>query len=172
MKIKPSPVRVDGEETYLVRTTIEDENIDPSLPYDQMLMNVVNTQMGVTMKRKIFQYSSEYNSNYIVIENTFINTGNIDGDEEIERTSVIYKMFIFTINTEWLLAEKQEYYLVILPLGVEIHLMTKEDHTEMMRIILKKYDTNIRGTDILQNLITGIMLADQFENPTKDLAQE
>ncbi|MCB9248876.1 MAG: hypothetical protein H6613_10215 [Ignavibacteriales bacterium] len=86
-KFKPSTIRVDGAESYFVKTVIEDENIKPDMPYDQMLYNVVNTQMGMTMKRKIFQFSGEYFNNFIVTENTFINTGNIDVDPEIERTS-------------------------------------------------------------------------------------
>ena len=63
------------------------EVVDESLPYDQMLYNVVNTQMGVTMKRKLFQFSTSYHNNYIVQDITFINTGNLDGDSDIERTS-------------------------------------------------------------------------------------
>jgi len=84
-KFNPTPVFVDGEETFSYKNTVE--IVDESLPYDQMFYNVVNTQMGLTMKRKIFQFSNKYNSNYIVQEFTFINTGNIDGDSDIERTS-------------------------------------------------------------------------------------
>ncbi|GAB5408083.1 MAG: hypothetical protein BalsKO_04480 [Balneolaceae bacterium] len=36
------------------------------------------------MKRNIKQFSQQYHDNYHVIEYTFINTGNTDGDEEIE----------------------------------------------------------------------------------------
>ena len=36
------------------------------------------------MKRKIYQFSNPYYDNFHVTEYTFINTGNIDGDEEIE----------------------------------------------------------------------------------------
>jgi hypothetical protein len=84
-KFNPTDVLVDGEVTFSVKNTVEEE--DENLTYDQALLNTVNTQMGVTMKRKIFQFSKEYYNNFIVIENTFINTGNIDGDPEIERTS-------------------------------------------------------------------------------------
>jgi len=84
-KFNPSPVIVDGEVTFLFKNTVD--VVNESLPYDQMLYNVVNTQMGVTMKRKIFQYSTQYNNNYVVMDFTFINTGNIDGDAEIERQS-------------------------------------------------------------------------------------
>lgn len=84
-KFNPTPVLVDGEVTFSFKNTVE--VVNENLPYDQMLYNVVNTQMGITMKRKIFQYSNQFLNNFIVIEYTFINTGNIDGDSEIERTS-------------------------------------------------------------------------------------
>ncbi len=84
-KFTPTPVRVDGEVTFSINSSIDAE--DENLPYDQVLYNTVNTQMGVTMKRKIFQYSREYYNNFIVIEHTFINTGNIDKDDNIERAS-------------------------------------------------------------------------------------
>ena len=84
-KFNPTPVYVDGEETFLYKNTVE--VVDENLPYDQMLYNVVNTQIGLTMKRKLFQYSNKYNNNYIVQEYTFVNTGNIDNDPEIEITS-------------------------------------------------------------------------------------
>ena len=84
-KFNPTPVLVDGEITFSIKNTVEDE--DEDLTYDQILYNTVNTQMGVTLKRKIFQFSKEYYNNFIVIEHTFINTGNIDKDAEIERTS-------------------------------------------------------------------------------------
>ena len=84
-KFNPSPVYVDGEETFLFVNTVD--VVDESLPYDQMLYNVVNTQMGVTMKRKLFQFSTKYHDNYIVHDVTFVNTGNLDGDSDIERTS-------------------------------------------------------------------------------------
>ncbi len=58
------------------------------MPYDQMIYNYVNTQLGMSMKRKIYQFSNPYYDNFHVLEYTFYNTGNIDGDIEIERTSV------------------------------------------------------------------------------------
>ena len=44
----------------------------------------VNTQLGITMTRRIFQFSQEYHDNYIVSEYTFKNTGNVDADTDIE----------------------------------------------------------------------------------------
>lgn len=81
----PTPVFVDGVESYSKFVEITEEDVDENLFADRVIYNEVNTQMGITMKRKIFQFSNEYHNNYIVTEYTFINSGNIDGDAEIER---------------------------------------------------------------------------------------
>ncbi|MCF6270698.1 MAG: T9SS type A sorting domain-containing protein [Melioribacteraceae bacterium] len=85
-KFQPTEVRVDGELTNYPGQQITIDELDPNMPYDQMIYNVVNTQLGMTMKRKIFQFSNPYYDNFHVTEYTFINTGNIDDDDEIERT--------------------------------------------------------------------------------------
>ncbi len=85
-KFQPTDVRVDGELTNYPLQQITIDELDPNMPYDQMIYNLVNTQLGMTMKRKIFQFSNPYYDNFHVTEYTFINTGNIDDDDEIERT--------------------------------------------------------------------------------------
>ncbi len=86
-KFSPTEVRVDGELTNYPGQQITIDAIDESMPYDQMIYNLVNTQLGMTMKRKIYQFSNPYYDNFHVTEYTFVNTGNIDDDAEIERTS-------------------------------------------------------------------------------------
>jgi hypothetical protein len=83
---QPSPdIPVDGLESFAEAYISNSEmTIDPSLPYDRMIYNVVNTQLGITMKRKIYQFSQEYHDNYIIHDITFVNTGNVDDDSEIE----------------------------------------------------------------------------------------
>ena len=49
-----------------------------------MIVNEVNTLLGITMKRKIMQWSQQYNDNYMIMEYEFINTGNADADADIE----------------------------------------------------------------------------------------
>lgn len=75
-------VSVDGLSS--AQLPVEIEKVDPNLPYDRMIYNVVNTQLGATIKRKIYQFSQEYHDNYIIHEMTIINTGNVDDDAEIE----------------------------------------------------------------------------------------
>ncbi|MBN1302434.1 MAG: hypothetical protein JW995_14550 [Melioribacteraceae bacterium] len=82
----PAPeVAVDGVEST-PQTFIENQDmeIDPDLPYDRMIYNVVNTQIGATVKRKIYQFSQEFHDNYIIHEVIIVNTGNVDDDAEIE----------------------------------------------------------------------------------------
>ncbi|MCX6152182.1 MAG: hypothetical protein NTX22_16775 [Ignavibacteriales bacterium] len=58
--------------------------VDPTLPCDRMLINVTNTKTGITMTRKIMQWSQEFNDNYHIFEYTLKNTGNINADDVIE----------------------------------------------------------------------------------------
>ena len=67
--------------------SVEIDEIDANLIADRMIVNTVNTQIGLTMTRKIFQFSQAYHDNYIISEYTFKNTGNVDDDAEIELPS-------------------------------------------------------------------------------------
>ena len=53
--------------------------IDPTLKCDRMIVNTVNTAIGVTMTRKVLAWCQTYNDNYFVYDYTFTNTGQIDG---------------------------------------------------------------------------------------------
>jgi hypothetical protein len=93
-KFDPTIVSVDGVPSFQKDFTIDKK--DETMKWDRMLLNVVNTQLGVTMERKIFQFSQQYNDNYIVQEYTFTNTGNTDDDEAIELPSTTIKdMYVF-----------------------------------------------------------------------------
>ena len=86
-KFQPTEVRVDANLTNYPGQQVTIDELDESMPYDQMIYNLVNTQLGMTMKRKIYQFSNPYYDNFHITEYTFINTGNLDDDDEIERTS-------------------------------------------------------------------------------------
>jgi len=49
--------------------------IDQSLPTDRLLINVVNTSMGITITRKIYADSHPGDDNYMIYEYIFKNTG-------------------------------------------------------------------------------------------------
>ena len=65
----------------------EEEQIDeyePNLPADRVVINVVNTSMGLTMTRKIYAFSHPNHDDYFIKEYTLQNTGNTDYDDETE----------------------------------------------------------------------------------------
>ncbi|MBL7068183.1 MAG: DUF1565 domain-containing protein, partial [Candidatus Marinimicrobia bacterium] len=74
------------------RQTDEDEQVDeydPNLLADRVIINVVNTSLGLTMTRKIYAFSHPNHDDYFIKEYTFQNTGNTDYDAEIERTETL-----------------------------------------------------------------------------------
>lgn len=78
-------VFVDGVTgTEMMWDDVVDE-FDENLPCDRLIYNVVNTSIGITMTRKIYAWSQQYNDNYFIYEYVFKNTGNVDPDPEIER---------------------------------------------------------------------------------------
>ncbi len=83
-KFIPTVVKVDGVETNYPGQKVTIDSIDTNMPYDQMLYNYVNTQIGVSMERKIYQFSNPYYDNFHVTEYTFYNTGNLDGNDAVD----------------------------------------------------------------------------------------
>ncbi|OGU76370.1 MAG: hypothetical protein A2W11_13860 [Ignavibacteria bacterium RBG_16_35_7] len=81
-KFDPPIVSVDGVTSY--NNPTDNDNVDPDMKFDRMIENVVNTQLGITMNRKIMQFSQQYHDNYFIYDYTFTNTGNTNEDEEIE----------------------------------------------------------------------------------------
>lgn len=81
-QFEPPIVYVNGTISY--DKPIVNNEVDPNLIADRVIINTANTQLGITMTRKIFQFSQSYNDNYIVSEYTLKNTGNVDADPEIE----------------------------------------------------------------------------------------
>lgn len=80
---EPTAVFVDGELSEPEAAMVTDL-VDSDIPADKMIVNEANTLLGITMERRILQFSQEYHDNYHVIEYTFTNTGNTDDDPEIE----------------------------------------------------------------------------------------
>jgi hypothetical protein len=97
-KFEPSFVTVDGLPTY--DKDVELDEIDESMPWDRMIHSVINTQLGITIDRKIKQFSQQFNDNYIIYDYTFTNTGNTDNDADIELpdNTVVDAYFFFTFR--------------------------------------------------------------------------
>jgi hypothetical protein len=81
-KFEPTIVSVDGNLSYQKDVVID--RIDPDLKVDRMLEAVVNTQLGITFTRRIYQSSQQFHDNYMIYEYVFKNTGNVNDDPEIE----------------------------------------------------------------------------------------
>jgi len=81
-KFPASNVSVNGNLSF--QKNVEIDKVDPSISFDRMIDNVINSQLGITVNRKILQFAQQFNDNYIVYEYTFTNTGNTDADSEIE----------------------------------------------------------------------------------------
>ena len=69
-------ITVDGVRTFLQKVAID--SIDPNMKADRMIINEAHTLIGVTMQRKIMQFSNPLHDNYVVQEYTFTNTGITD----------------------------------------------------------------------------------------------
>lgn len=82
-RYEPPLVFVDGALSE-PEAAMTNDRVDPTIIPDRMIINEVNTLLGLTMERKIMQFSQQYHDNYHVTEYTFTNTGNTDGDPEIE----------------------------------------------------------------------------------------
>jgi hypothetical protein len=73
------------------------DEVDPTMPWDREIVNVVGMLLGVTMTRRIFQFQNQFHENYIVNDYVFKNTGDTDGDlKTIERKdSVVKDLVVF-----------------------------------------------------------------------------
>lgn len=66
------------------RFEITCDEIDPDMGPARKLVNVINTNIGVTIRKEILAFSQQYHDDYHIIDITLTNTGNVDGDEDIE----------------------------------------------------------------------------------------
>jgi hypothetical protein len=71
---EPTIVMVDGDQSLPDAEMVVD-TVDPDLVPDAMIINEVNTLLGITMERRIMQFSQDYHDNYHIVEYTFTNTG-------------------------------------------------------------------------------------------------
>ncbi|MBE2187550.1 MAG: hypothetical protein IAE99_12330 [Rhodothermales bacterium] len=76
-------ITVNGELTEGT-TSMAVDRVDPTLKADAMIYTEDNTLLGLTVIRRIYQFSDEFHDNYHTIETVVRNTGNTDADSEIE----------------------------------------------------------------------------------------
>lgn len=80
-RFEPVEVVVDDEPSFDIPKEVDE--VDPTLVSDRMIRNRLNTAIGLSMERKIYQWSNEYHDNYHIQEYTFTNTGIIDGTTNV-----------------------------------------------------------------------------------------
>lgn len=81
-RFEPPTVTVNDLPTF--RRAVVNNEVDPDQEAARMVHSVQNTQLGITMERNIHQFSQRYHDNYHILEYTLTNTGNVDGDDNIE----------------------------------------------------------------------------------------
>ncbi|MEL7169503.1 MAG: hypothetical protein AAGN64_09155, partial [Bacteroidota bacterium] len=115
-------VRVDGEARG-IESEMTVDAVDPTLEADYVLINEVNTLLGLTMERRIMQFSQDYHDNYHVIEYTFTNTGNTDGDPEIEQPNQTLEGVIIFLQNRLSVVRETRFVIGDNPTGWGKHTM-------------------------------------------------
>ncbi len=108
-KYDESFIAVDGNPTF--REFVDIHTIDPDMEPDRMLINIVNSAIGLTMERRIMQFSHPYHDNYHIIEYTFTNTGNTNADSHIELPDQTLEDIYFFFTYRWAVCRETRYVI-------------------------------------------------------------
>ncbi len=106
----PPVVFVDGNLTEPESAMVNDR-VDPDLPSDRAIFTTVNTLLGITMERNVYQFSNPYHDDYHLMEYVFTNTGNTDGDAEIELPNQTLQDVVFFWMWRWSVAKETRYLI-------------------------------------------------------------
>lgn len=97
-KAPPTEVYVDGNLTFKLEQTVD--TVDPSIPGDRMIYAKFNTAIGITVERKVHQFSQQYHDNYHIFEITLTNTGYINR-ENVQRLNAPVTGLFFHEQARW-----------------------------------------------------------------------
>ena len=101
-RYQPPTIKVDG---YILNEPMLDGDfVDPTkIPgtADVMVESFINTSMGLTIDQKVFGWSQINHDDYLIYDWTFTNTGNIDGDSDIELPTQTLKDVYFLRAVNW-----------------------------------------------------------------------
>ena len=90
-------VEVNGTHSFGNRAILDE--IDPGIAADRMIHNIHNMSVGITTDRKVYAYTNAYHDNYHIIAYDYCNTGNTDGDAEIELPNqTLHDVYFFRIH--------------------------------------------------------------------------
>ena len=98
-------VIVDGDPATNLQYLDNVNNVDPSLPSDRRINNIVQTSIGVQMKRTIYAFSHPEHQNYHIQEYVFTNNGCFDKDcttnyEQTLEGFQVYLQYRYAISRE------------------------------------------------------------------------
>lgn len=108
-RFEPPVVYVDGNLSY--EKAVDNNTVDPTLKPDRMIINEVNTQLGITVVRKIMQFSHPYHDNYIISDYVLTNTGNVDDDAVIELPNQTLTDVYFYFQFRWAICFETRYLI-------------------------------------------------------------
>jgi hypothetical protein len=108
-KFEAPVVEVDGNLSY--QKDVEIDSIDPNMPYDRLIVNQSNNLLGLSMERRIYQFSDPYFDNFIVQEYTYTNTGNTNADDVIELPGNNLQDVVFYYNYRWAICRETRYVI-------------------------------------------------------------
>ena len=103
-RYEDTEVFVDGALGF-DKLAIVDE-VDPTIPADRMLTNQFNLDVGVSVTRRVYAYVNQFHDNYHIIDYEYCNTGNIDGDPDIELEGQTLNETFFYHMHRWRSAEQ------------------------------------------------------------------
>ena len=89
-------VIVDGAKSFEKYVYVN--TIDRTMKADRSMTVKNNSRIGITTTAVMNAFSQEYHDDYHIIEYSFTNTGNVDGDEEIELSSELTGVYFFFIH--------------------------------------------------------------------------
>jgi len=100
-----SNVFVDGDPATNLQYLDNVDEVDSDLPADRKIYNVVQTSMGVEMKRTIYAFSHPEHQNYHIQEYVFTNNGCYDADcntsyEQTIEGFQVYLQYRYAISRE------------------------------------------------------------------------
>ena len=108
-RFEPPLVYVDGVQSY--EKPVDNDEVDPTMKSDRMIINITNNQLGITTTRKIFQFGQQFNDNYIISDYTFTNTGNVDDDPDIELPNQTLEGIYFFFQFRWAICSQTRYLI-------------------------------------------------------------
>ncbi len=73
------------------------DEVDETLPADRMIVNTLNSSIGLSYTRKLMAFSQQNHDNYFIYDYTFKNTGiyDINGNVEEKTLTGVYVFFVY-----------------------------------------------------------------------------